>query len=205
MKSLLLSCLLWLGAGVAHAQSMREVWLSMPDSLVGYVNQSKRIEALDYRDMGLKLDVKNLLSGSTLVDTLTSDFMEVRLSEASTLQMKLLATADSDSVVCVVRTFLGPDPESVVDFYGRDWQPVAARFAWPAVDELVQKPDTMPTVRYEELCRLMEPVLRSASLSIDENAITVSLAVPMLNVAEKEALSAILKQRKLKWDGRVFK
>ena len=177
----------------------------MPDSLIGYINQSKRIEAMDYRDMGLKLDVKNLLDGSTLVDTLTSNFMEVHLSPASKLQMKLLAVADSDSVLCVVRTLMGPELESKVSFYNLKWEKLPLQITIPEVRQLVHKPDTMTSERFEELFRMIEPPLLNASLNIDDDTLLVGLSAPMLNKEEREAVKAILRQRKLKWNGETFK
>ena len=205
MKKSLVVSLLFMSFVCVHAQRMKSIWLSMPDSLIGYINQSKRIEAMDYRDMGLKLDVKNLLDGSTLVDTLTNDFMEVRFSSASTLQMKLLAVADSDSVLCVVRTLKGPEPESKVSFYNLKWEKQPLQFTMPEARQLVQKPDTMTSERFEELFRMIEPPLLNASLNIDDDTLLVGLSAPMLNKEEREAVKAILRQRKLKWNGETFK
>ena len=106
------------------AKSMREIWLSMPDSMVRYLNKSKRIEFLDYVDMKVKTDVKNLLQGSSVMDTITSNYLSVKLNEASTIQMKLLPVRGSDSLLCVVRTYSAPATESTVNFFTQDWQPL---------------------------------------------------------------------------------
>ena len=99
------------------AKSMREIWLSMPDSMVRYLNKSKRIEFLDYVDMKVKTDVKNLLQGSSVMDTITSNYLSAKLNEASAIQMKLLPVHGSDSLLCVVRTYSAPAAESTVNFF----------------------------------------------------------------------------------------
>ena len=101
------------------AKSMREIWLSMPDSMVRYLNKSKRIEFLDYVDMKVKTDVKNLLQGSSVMDTITSNYLSAKLNEASAIQMKLLPVHGSDSLLCVVRTYSAPAAESTVNFFSQ--------------------------------------------------------------------------------------
>jgi hypothetical protein len=190
-------------SSLAEAQQVRQWWLDMPDSLVEYMNKSKRIEAMDYVDMGLKIDVTNHLDGNTTVDTLTSDFLEVKLSEAAQLQMKVLPM-DSDSVVCVVKTFMGPEAESVATIYDRGWNQLS-RVEWSRdVNGYVQKPDSMSDERFEQLKRQFEPILVQASLSLADDSLTLSLSMPLLVNMKKEELMPIIKQRKLKWKNGKF-
>jgi Protein of unknown function (DUF3256). len=60
----------------------------LPDSLILYLDKSKRIEMVDYIDMKVRADVKNALEGMSIMDTLTHDYLQVTLNEASTLQMR---------------------------------------------------------------------------------------------------------------------
>ena len=64
IKMLLMSAVLLSLSATGSAQTMEQWWLNMPDTLFSYINKSKRIEAMDYRNMGLKLDVTNLLKGN---------------------------------------------------------------------------------------------------------------------------------------------
>jgi hypothetical protein len=63
----------------------------------------------------------------------------------------------------------------------------------------------MTSERFEELFRMIEPPLLNASLNIDDDTLLVGLSAPMLNKEEREAVKAILRQRKLKWNGETFK
>ena len=195
----------------AGAQQMREVWLSMPDSLVGYLNKSKRIEAMDYRDMGLKLDVRNLLNGSTLVDTLTADFISVSLNKSARLQMKLLPR-EADTLLCVVKTIWGPSADSSIGFYTLQWVPVAASmFAEghhpleQAVDSFLLRPDSMSIERFEELKLQFEPRLVSIEMPVSGNELWVQIeqALPVPS-SLSSALNQLIKRRKFKWNGERF-
>lgn len=185
------------------AQPVRQWWLDMPDSVAGYMNKSKRIEALDYCDIGLKIDVTNLFESSTMVDTLTNDFMQVRMSKAMLLQMQVLP-ADSDTVVCVVHTFYGPEPESSVELYNRQWEKLYTFEPDLDIDHYVERPDTMSIERYNLLRAQLEPVLVYSQLDVNASELITGLSPVMLMGVKKDDVKVILKQRKLKWNGRMF-
>jgi len=203
MKRLWLIAWMMAVVSMAHAQAIEQWWLGMPDSLLGYMNKSKRIEAMDYQHMGLKIDVTNLLKGSTTVDTLTNEFLQVKLSEAALLQMRLLPK-DSDSVLCVVKTLFAPEAESSVAFYDRNWKMVGQLTADTLATPFLSRPDTMATGRFEELSRLVDPVMVKCTLSVSDATLTQELSLPLLTKEEKQAIKAIVKQRKLKWNGERF-
>ena len=167
------------------AKSMREIWLSMPDSMVRYLNKNKRIEFLDYVDMKVKTDVKNLLQGSSVMDTITSNYLSVKLNEASSIQMRLLPVRGSDSLLCIIRTYSAPAAESVV--------------------QLIAKPDTMSEQRFAELRAMIEPVMVQAELSAESDELFLQLSMPLLNSEDKKAIGSIISQRKIKWNGETFK
>ena len=52
----------------------------MPDSLLPYLNKNQRLELLELRDMKVKAEVKNLLNGNTVMDTLTTNYLSLTLS-----------------------------------------------------------------------------------------------------------------------------
>ena len=55
---------------------MRDLWLSMPDSLCTCLDRNLRTELLDFVDMGVKAEVKNRMNGQSTMDTLTADYTE---------------------------------------------------------------------------------------------------------------------------------
>lgn len=79
------------------AQTVRDLWLSMPPSLAPYLSTSLRTQCLDFYDMHTDAQTDNALKGKSRIDTLTSTFLAATLSKAHTLQMKLLPAAGSGS------------------------------------------------------------------------------------------------------------
>lgn len=96
------------------AQTVRDLWLSMPPSLAPYLSTSLRTQCLDFYDMHTDAQTDNALKGKSRIDTLTSTFLAATLSKAHTLQMKLLpasgaglGSASASSMVSASGSSLG--------------------------------------------------------------------------------------------------
>lgn len=203
------------------AQTVRDLWLSMPPSLAPYLSTSLRTQCLDFYDMHTDAQTDNALKGKSRIDTLTSTFLAATLSKAHALQMKLLPASGSglgsslgsgsssslsscDSVLCVVRSWDGPKRDSEVQLFDRQWKPLQAPFTFSA-DSFVCRPDTMSEERFSRLVALLDPIMFSVSLSPAENVLLVKLSPVVPNPEDEKAIEQILVQRKLKWDGKTFK
>ncbi len=190
----------------AFAQrTMRDFIISMPDSLVEYLNKTKRTEMVDFYDMGVKAETSNLLQGATVLDSLTKDFADISLNKSVRMQLALLPRLNDDSLICMVQTFMGEAPESEVAFFDTQWQHVDADGLLEKVPSsmLLHRPDTMTVERYEQLVRLLDPVMVAADVSPDKS-ITFSLSMPMTTKEEREELKSVILQKKLKWNGKRF-
>ena len=108
-----------------NAQSMRSLWINMPDSVIGYMDKNSRIESMDYLEMKVKSDIKNMLGETSTVDTITNDFMSATLSSAMKLTIKKLPVDGNDSLICMVRTYTaGNEKESSICFFNSKWEPI---------------------------------------------------------------------------------
>lgn len=215
------------------AQTVRDLWLSMPPSFAPYLNTSLRTQCLDFYDMHTDAQTDNALKGKSRIDTLTSTFLAATLSKAHTLQMKLLPASGSgsgsasgsasglgssmvsgsvsssslsscDSVLCVVRSWDGPKRDSEVQLFDRQWKPLQAPLTFSA-DSFVCRPDTMSEERFSRLVAMLDPIMFSVSLSPAENVLLVKLSPVVPNPEDEKAIEQIFVQRKLKWNGKTFK
>lgn len=194
---------------------MREAWLSMPDSLCLYLNKNLRTELVDFVDMGVKAEVKNLMNSVSVMDTLTTDYTRVSLSEALTIELKLLPKVDADTVICLVKTYNGPAKESLVSFYDSAWNTIANDFGLTGIksisqndssliDSFVRCPDTLSNGEFEKRKKLIDPVMVYAELSPNDYSISFSLSMPLTTSEEQEQLKPIILQRKYKWEQGMF-
>lgn len=189
----------------SSAQTMRNVWIDMPDSVAMSLNKSMRTELADYVGMKVEAVTKNLLGDTIKIDTLTNDYISVRLSEASKLEMKLLAMDGKGSIVCMIRTYYGPAAESVISFYGLDWLPLHGTFMPQAESvKLMAKPDGMTENEFQEIKSMIEPELVEMRLSPENQSLTICCSVPEVSKEDESLIKKILVQKKFNWNGTNF-
>ena len=106
-------------SGRAEDIRIRDVFRSMPDSLMPYLSQNNRLDFIDFIDSNMKAEVKNILGGTSEMTSLADDSLSIRMSPALKIDMFLL-----HSQAGMVQTF-GIDSlsqESTVDYYTLSWQ-----------------------------------------------------------------------------------
>ena len=192
------------------ADGIRDVWQTVPDSIVPAIDRVRRLEMLDLVDYKVKAEVKNMLGSNSVMDTLTADYLHITISASSEMAISLLPCGDGDSVICVLRTYMGPEPDSEITFYTPCWQPLDAAAYLPfhslseSWQQLVVRPDTISPERYGELMTLVRVPLVGAVMSCDGRHIDLSLSVPMQGIDDRPAMAAIASCRRLTWNGQRF-
>lgn len=184
------------------AQQVRKMWVNMPTSIAGSLEKSTRQELLDLKEMKKKAVISGPLGEECSIDTLTTDYLSVRLSDVSTLQMKMLPTSSGDSLLCLVQTYAGPLPESSISFYTSDWKALPMPSMHLDVD--LQRPDTMTQDDFSKLQALFDPKLISFTLSPSNKDLVVALSPVIISEEEKAHVKALILQRKLNWNGKTF-
>ena len=184
------------------AQQVRKMWVNMPTSIVGSLEKSTRQELLDLKEMKKKAVISGPLGEECSIDTLTADYLSVRLSDVSTLQMKMLPTSSGDSLLCLVQTYAGPLPESSISFYTSDWKALPMPSMHLDVD--LQRPDTMTQDDFSKLQALFDPKLISFTLSPSNKDLVVALSPVIISEEEKAHVKALTLQGKLNWNGKTF-
>ncbi len=198
MKKIFLILLVTFSLLPLNAQNMRQIWLEMPDSIVPYLNRSLRTELADYVTMGMKLEVMNALRDTTRIEKLTDDYILVQLSNATKLEIKSLDA----STIAMVQTWCGPLAESKLSLFSNNWEVKPLNID---VSPMFVKPDTMSQQRYSELLDMANVTMNEMQLSVKDNSLTIKYSVPLLSSADKKEMQAILRQRKLNWNGTTFK
>ena len=184
------------------AQQVCKMWVSMPASVAGALEKSGRQELLDLKQMKKTAAIAGPLGEKCSLDTLTADFLSVRMNDVYTLQMKMLPTSSGDSLLCLVQTYAGPQPESRIAFYSPDWKALSMPQMHLDVD--LQRPDTMSEGEFNKLQALFDPKLISFSLSPSTAELVVALSPAVISEEEKANIKLLKLQNKLNWNGKTF-
>lgn len=108
----------------ASAQTVREAFKAMPDSLVPYLTANNRLDLMDFMDAKMKAVVTNLLDGQTEMTFLSDDSLSIRMSDALTIEMKT-QQADTVTVVSLKRVYQtreGQRQAVLTRYDARTWQ-----------------------------------------------------------------------------------
>ena len=122
----------------AQAQTVREVFKSMPDSLAPYLSMNNRLDMIDFMDAGMKAVVANQLGGDTQMTFLSDDSLSVKMNEAFLLDLKV-QEIDTATVVLLKRTYLTQKGqyEVVSQSFTSYWRPLSK----PIVKSTLSKRD----------------------------------------------------------------
>ena len=196
-KTLIIICFLtcWL---CVSAQSLREVWIEMPDSILPYLSKSQRTELADYVEMKAEPVVLNVFGDSVRIEHMTNNYLLVKASEVTLLEIKLL----DNNTLALVQTWKAPAAESKLSLFDLQWQPKEAVVEY---NENIVKPDTMPDEEFNDLKSLMYPRLKEYRLSPENNSLSVSWNYPLLSKKELKRMVDLLKPQVLNWTGRDFR
>lgn len=165
----------------AYAQDLKSLFVAMPDSLSPLLTEVNRADFGDFLDSKMKAEVKNRFGKSSEMTRLTSDYLFLKLTGASTVEMKLLPLNDSVKIVCVVSTYMGPVPDSKVTFYDTDWKMLPANdfLTIPGEDRFYRAPvsdieaDSLKNLRLRA-----DMYLLKAELSADDNTLSFIYTTP---------------------------
>ena len=196
-KILIIICFLTCWVGVS-AQSLREVWIEMPDSILPYLSKSQRTELADYVEMKAEPVVLNVFGDSVRIERMTNNYLLVKASEVTLLEIKLL----DNNTLALVQTWKAPAAESKLSLFDLQWQPKEAVVEY---NENIVKPDTMTDEEFNDLKSLMYPRLKEYRLSPENSSLSVSWNYPLLSKKELKRMVALLKPQVLNWTGRDFR
>lgn len=196
-KTLIIICFLtcWL---CVSAQSLREVWVEMPDSILPYLSKSQRTELADYVEMKAEPAVLSTFGDSVRIECMTNNYLLVKANELTRLEIKLL----DNNTIALVQTWMAPAAESKLSFFNLQWQPKEV-----VVDYKVNivKPESMSDEDFVDLKTLMFPRLKEYRLSADNNSLSVSWNYPLLSKKDVKRVADLLKPQVLNWTGKDFR
>lgn len=196
-----------LGMGLtASAQKMRDCFVNMPDSVLTLLTKNNRLDCVDFIDSKMRAVVRNEFEGKSELLMLTDSYLKMHLTDVDDVQMLLLPTSDTVNVICMVRTFHGPNADSSLRFYSSDWTPLTtAKFIrQPKFDDFWR---TMPSDSTEALNFAKSRIdirLTTDSLSETDHTLTCQLNLNSLNDEVRARVKPYTRNIVYRWKGGEF-
>ena len=202
MKKYLFIIFGYLFALQVSAQTIADMFQSMPDAAIPSLNDVDRLQLIRQYAESDRAKQTNIFGDTLAIDVLTDDFLSIQLNEAHRLQLKLLPGTAGEKVLCMVQTFYGPAAESLVRYYDTRWEHLNISGHMKHFDKnlLTRRPEGMEDEEFSELKALFDPFLVQLELSAENTDMTATLSMPQTNKVERERIRAILQPCRLTWE-----
>lgn len=196
MRLFILSILLSVSALCSNAQDMAAVFTAMPDQKIPQLEHAWRKDLIDLYTAGKEAKLKNTMNGYSTLQKLTPDYLLLETTERSTMEMKLLPLVNKTYVVCVITTVNGPVPDSRVEFFTTEWQPLESEDMFVPVEAgwfLKEEADKTDPAYLDAISRL-DMNLIHYTLSPDNEQLTATYTTPLyLSKEEREKVLPFVK------------
>lgn len=197
MKKLIYLFLVWGCTLSVAAQDMKKVFIAMPDSLTPLLTKVNKEDCIDFLASNMKAEIKNRFDKSSEMKVLTEDYLQMQMTENSTLEMKLFPVNDSVKIVCMVKTVCSSACDSEIRFYDTSWKkefPKSDYLQLPAPQTFYLPTDTVSS-EVELIKRKADMHVMKAVLSKDDSSLSFIYTTPeYLNQEDREKLSPYLRK-----------
>jgi hypothetical protein len=186
-----------MGIGEAKAQDMAALFIEMPDSCIPSLESAWRKDLVDLYHSGKEARLQNTMMGYSKLLTLTPDYLELRITERSVIEMKLLPLINHTHIICVVTTVDAPVSDSRVAFYTTQWHPLAASemFTPVTADWFIKEDADKESDAFKDAASRMDMDLIKYRLSPDDLTLTAFYTTPLyLSREERIKVTPYLKQ-----------
>lgn len=171
----------------SYSQNIKPYFTIAPDIILGYVNINQRKDLIDLYEAKQNAAIKNQLGGTTQVDTMSYDFIKIKLSTLTDIEIKLIQNeSDTTGIIVVNKTIQGQYPESNLAFYTTSWNTIIPEtlFEAPVWTDFIRK-DTPEAIRYELMHEL---AYRNISYELIPQTNQIKVIPSFLNSFSKEAI-----------------
>ena len=197
MKRLFIAILLCLIVSGANAQEIETVFASMPDQYIPQLESAWKKDLIDLYNSGKDAQLKNTMNGTSVLRKMTSDYLFLDVTGRSSVEMKLLPLVNNTKIICMVTTVSGPVPDSRIDFFTTEWEPLntADLFIPVSADWFILEKADRNSPSFIEATALLDVDLQKISLSPDNQTLTVEYTTPQyLGKEQRDKVIPFLKQ-----------
>lgn len=197
MKRLILAILIGMVALGAKGQEMDAVFVAMPDQNIPQLENAWRKDLIDLYKSGKEARLKNTMNGYSSLQNLTSDYLFLQATERSTIEMKLLPLVNNTKVICVVKTVNGPVPDSRVEFYSTEWEPLVASdlFTPVTADWFIKEDTDRNSNAFMDADSRLDMDLIQYKLSPDDLTLSATYTTPLyLSWEDRKTVTPFIKE-----------
>lgn len=186
-------------SAVTYAQNIRSAFVQMPDTLLLLLTQNDRRDCIDFVDAGMRAVVTNRLGGKSELTRLSPDYLCLKTSPTSTMQMRMLPHAAGDSILCVVNSVHAEACNSDIRFYNSKWEELSL-FSKPRIKDFFLPSDSLQ--RYIDMADIYLVKLELSSVS---DSLRADYTMPSYMTSDDSTkIAPMLRTLWYNWDGHGY-
>ena len=163
-----------------RAQDMASVFTAMPNQYIPQLEDAWRKDLVELNRSGKEARLKNTMNGYSTLLNLTDDYLCLRTTDRSVVEMKLLPLVNNTFVVCMVTTVEGPVADSRIAFSTTEWAslPTEDLLSLPEGRWYIKEGAEADEV-FPELNAALDMDLFRYQLSATENTLSITYTTPL--------------------------
>ena len=177
------------------AQKMEEYFIKMPNDLIIQLEEAWRKDLVDLYKSGKPAVLENTMTGKSVLNKLTDNYLLLQSTECSTVELKLLSLINNSFIICMVETVYAPVADSRVSFFTTDWQRISADnlFDPVTVEWFWKEDDDQTEIAYLSRSELF---LVKYHLSDEDVSLTAEYTTPLfLDDENQQIIKVLLKDK----------
>lgn len=200
-----------------YAQTLRQVFTQMPDSIVPLLSSVNRQDGMDYIDNDLPLDVTNKLGNITTISGEKNTYIDINTASKAWTRLILLPSTSADTLVCLIKTIsVDKAKDSQIQFYDTSWKRLntADFVTLPSRQDFMTWNDSVSEEDRAELMKKIDIELMEISANYEKYG-EEGVAVPTLtfrlhsqaymNEDERKLVAPYIKESlTMRWNGAKF-
>jgi len=135
MKKIISAVILFTVVMTASAQDMKNIILTMPESIIYGLEASEKNLLAGGLDDTTKLVVERSKLGQIIRQSVSQDFISLKTSDAGTTEIKLLSLINDSKIICVIKTVCAKACDSQIQFYTTKWTPIPQGDLLPEINK----------------------------------------------------------------------
>ena len=199
-------------ATIMEAQNMKEIFKTVPDSILPTLTQNDRLDLIDLKEHNMDNEVNNQLKGKSRMTILTDHLVKVQLSQLSEVQIcklnagtDLARMASGEYILCLIHSVKSNAWDSNIRFYTPDWKMLGNQqtlLTLPETKDFITRSEDMSQEEYDRLINKASYPLIQADFN--DNT-TLSLRYTSPNQLDpdfrKMAAGKVKEEIRMTWDG----
>ena len=179
--------------------SVAELFCSMPDSILPYMNAAQRKELIDMKEIEPDNDAHiNTALGEVYITRLSTDLLTLKLSDNSSLEIGKL---DSTNIL-LIKTYGAPLQESKCTIYNNLWQKKENIVF--STDNLPEFSDTEKKDSLDDIISNAEFIIISVSFTDSPQELKIKFNIPLSYSEDNNKTIYSILQTNVKWANKRF-